>query len=88
MDQPLDAIRAAHGFGRRATLFELVDVGTAMALFGVQLVLNTAWSLIFFGLQRPGLAAAEIVQLGSAIAATLVAFARVNRTAAAQRRDW
>jgi translocator protein len=53
----------------------------ALTLFGAQLVLNAAWSWLFFGLQRPGLAAAEIVVLLAAIVATCVAFWRV-RTAA------
>jgi tryptophan-rich sensory protein len=53
-----------------------------MTLFGLQLVLNTAWSLIFFGLRAPGLAALEIVLLWLAIAATAWSFARVSRAAA------
>lgn len=45
-----------------------------LALFLVQLALNALWSVLFFGLQRPDLAAAEIVLLWLAILATLVAF--------------
>ncbi|NIL96830.1 MAG: tryptophan-rich sensory protein [Planctomycetales bacterium] len=45
-----------------------------LALFGVQLGLNSLWSVLFFGLQRPGLAAIEIVILWAAILATTVAF--------------
>lgn len=56
-------------------------IKTALALFGLQLALNVAWSLIFFGLQRPGVALFEIVLLWLAIAATLGAFTRVSRTA-------
>jgi benzodiazapine receptor len=54
----------------------------ALGLFGVQLVLNAAWSGLFFGLRRPDLAAIEIVVLWVAILATILAFARVSRTAA------
>jgi tryptophan-rich sensory protein/uncharacterized protein YbjT (DUF2867 family) len=46
----------------------------ALALFGVQLVLNVGWSAIFFGLRSPGLALVEIVVLVVAVAATAVAF--------------
>jgi tryptophan-rich sensory protein len=52
-----------------------------LALFGVQLVLNAAWSGLFFGLQMPGLALAELLVLLAAIAATTLAFWRVDRWA-------
>jgi tryptophan-rich sensory protein len=44
--------------------------------FGVQLVLNAAWSGLFFGLQSPGAALIEIVLLWGAILATTIAFWR------------
>jgi tryptophan-rich sensory protein len=50
----------------------------ALALFGLQLVLNAAWSPIFFGLRSFGGAFADIVALWLAIVATLVAFLRVS----------
>jgi translocator protein len=53
-----------------------------LALFLTQLVLNTAWTPLFFGLHRPGIAFVEIVLLWLAIAATLVAFRPVSRVAA------
>ena len=52
-----------------------------LGLFFAQLVLNVAWSGIFFGLRMPGLAFFEIVMLAAAIAATSVAFWRVSRLA-------
>lgn len=52
-----------------------------LALFGIQLLLNVAWSGVFFGLQRPGLAFLEIVVLWCAICATMMAFWRTNRVA-------
>lgn len=58
------------------------DVKGALKLFGLQLVLNTTWSLIFFGLQNPGLAFLEIIVLWLAIAATIRAFYSVSRPAA------
>lgn len=54
----------------------------ALMLYGVQLALNLAWSLIFFGLRRPDLAMIEIAVLLAAIVATTAAFARVDRPAA------
>ena len=53
----------------------------ALTLFFVQLVLNAAWSGLFFGLESPGLAMAEIVLLWMFILATLLAFWRVSRPA-------
>ncbi len=53
----------------------------ALTLFVVQLILNGMWSWIFFGMQRPGLAFAEILVLWSMILATLLALWRVNSTA-------
>jgi len=54
----------------------------ALGIFSLQLVLNGAWSFIFFGLHRPGWAALEIVLLWSAIVVTLFVFVRINRVAA------
>jgi tryptophan-rich sensory protein len=48
----------------------------ALRLWGVQLLLNAAWTPIFFGLRRPGVALAEIVAMWVAIAATTVVFLR------------
>ena len=47
---------------------------TAWFLFGAQLLLNAAWSGIFFALHSPGGALVEIVLLWMAIAATTLAF--------------
>jgi translocator protein len=53
----------------------------ALRLFGVQLALNGAWTPIFFGLRRPGVALVEIVATWCAIVATTVAFMRQRRLA-------
>lgn len=57
-------------------------VRLALYVFGVQLVLNTAWSFIFFGFRSPGGAFLEIICLWFAIIATMCAFSRVSRLAA------
>jgi len=63
------------GFGRR-------EAKIALGIFLFQLVLNTLWSSIFFGLQNIGGAFIEIVFLWLAIIATIVAFAKISRPAA------
>ncbi len=57
------------------------DVRLALALFMVQLILNGLWSLVFFGLRRPGAALVEIIVLLAAIAMTAVRFAELSRLA-------
>lgn len=54
----------------------------ALALFGIQLVLNLAWSYLFFGRHWIGAALAEIAVLLAFIVATAFAFARHDRLAA------
>lgn len=58
------------------------EVKIALLLFGIQLSLNTLWSIIFFGLRSPGGAFIEIMFLWLAILATIIAFARISRPAA------
>lgn len=53
----------------------------ALRLFGLQLALNTVWSLIFFGLRRLDLALVELGALWGAILATTVAFFRIRPAA-------
>lgn len=52
-----------------------------LTLFGSQLVLNVAWSWIFFGAHQPGWAFLEIIVLWLAILATTAAFFRSDKTA-------
>lgn len=42
--------------------------------FGAQLILNTAWSIVFFGLHLPWLAAVIIIALIGAIIITMIKF--------------
>ncbi len=62
----------AGGFGDRP----------AWQLYGAQLVLNAAWSPVFFGVEAFGLAVLVIVALAAAIAGTIEAFSRIDRLAA------
>jgi len=57
-------------------------VRTALAVFLVQLLLNAAWSPVFFGLRSPLAGAVVIVLLWLAIAATIFLFWKVSRSAA------
>ncbi len=61
---------------------ERQDVKIALSIFAGQLVLNTLWSIIFFGLHSPGGALIEIVFLWLAILATIIAFAKISKPAA------
>jgi benzodiazapine receptor len=53
----------------------------AIVLWGAQLVLNAAWSWLFFGLERPDLALFDIVALLGLLVFTTAAFLHVDRTA-------
>jgi tryptophan-rich sensory protein len=58
------------------------DVKIALGIFMGQLVLNTLWSIIFFGFKSPGVAFVEIIFLWLAILATIIAFAKISKPAA------
>ena len=53
----------------------------ALTLFVAQLALNAAWSVLFFGMRRPGWAFAEILVLLAAILVTLGLFWGIRRAA-------
>ena len=59
------------------------EARAALAAFVVQLILNTAWSWIFFAWRRPGLGFLEVLGLWIAIAITIRRMDRVSRPAAA-----
>ena len=58
-----------------------VDV-PALSSYGVQLWLNLAWTFLFFGLRRPGLALLDVCALWVAVVVTIHDFARRHRFAA------
>ncbi|MBU1120469.1 tryptophan-rich sensory protein [Candidatus Micrarchaeota archaeon] len=53
-------------------------VRIALSVFGIQLILNIVWSLLFFGLQNPFLAFIEIILLWISILATIILFYRIS----------
>jgi len=54
----------------------------AMVAYGVQLVLNAAWSALFFGMRRMRLALAELALLWLSIVAMIATFAEIDGVAA------
>lgn len=61
--------------------FQKKNVKIALGIFGLQLVLNTLWSILFFGMQNPGAALIEIALLWFAILASLIAFYKISKPA-------
>ena len=61
---------------------ELIGARIALRFYLVQLALNTLWSVLFFGVQNPGLAFAEIIVLLLMIIYTSYLFWKVNKSAA------
>ena len=59
-----------------------IKAKSAIIIFFVQLIVNVLWSILFFGLQNPGAAFAEIIILWFEIVITIYAFAKVSQTAA------
>jgi translocator protein len=58
-----------------------VSKRAALIAFGTQLLLNSAWSAIFFGLHNPGWALVEICFLWFAILWTIMLFRPHSKTA-------
>ncbi len=58
------------------------EVQIALLVFGLQLALNTLWSIIFFGAENPQFAFFEIIALWIAIFATIAVFWRISKLAA------
>lgn len=57
-----------------ARVAPLEGSGTAMALWGLQIALNTLWTPVFFGLRRFGGAIIVVVGIWIAVAATMLMF--------------
>ncbi len=57
------------------------DVKIALAVFGAQLVMNTLWSIVFFGLHSPAWAFVVIIALWVTIVWTMIAFYKISHPA-------
>jgi len=57
--------------------------GFALAVYALQLVVNAAWTPLFFGLRRPDLGFFDIVVLWLSIVATIALFLPIDAVAAA-----
>lgn len=60
----------------------LIEQAEPLILYGIQLALNAAWSIVFFGQRRPGMAMAVLFILWWAILATIKEFLPVDPLAA------
>ena len=61
---------------------EKKEVRSALAIFGLQLILNVLWSVLFFGIQLPLFAFIDIIMLWASILATIIYFYRISAAAA------
>ena len=59
-----------------------IRVSKALAFYGVQLIFNILWSMLFFGSKNIGLALIEIIVLWVLIFITLKEFYKINKNAA------
>lgn len=57
------------------------NIKIALSIFIGQLILNTLWSIIFFGLNSPGWALVDIVLLWLAIIWTILVFYKISKPA-------
>ncbi len=80
----MDITPAAIAAAKNKALNAGVDNGVkiALSLFAVQLILNAAWSIIFFGLHSPAWGLVDIIAMWIVIVATIIAFAKISRPAA------
>ena len=61
---------------------EGADIKKALSIFGIQLVLNTLWSILFFGLHSPLYGLACIIALWAAIVVSILLFYKISHAAA------
>lgn len=57
------------------------DVRKAITVFGLQLILNAVWSIIFFGLHSPLWALVDITLMWLAIVWTMILFYKISKPA-------
>ncbi len=61
---------------------ERKEIRVALSVFGIQLVLNALWSIIFFGLHNLAWSLVDIIALWLAIIWNIITFYKESRTAA------
>ncbi len=61
---------------------EIRQKTVALMIFEIQLILNMAWSFLFFGLKNPLLAFAEIIILWISILLCIIHFYKIDKKAA------
>lgn len=59
-------------------IWDFMGVGLPLVIWAFQLILNAAWSAIFFGLRSPLLALVEVLALWLSIVAMIITFAMVD----------
>ena len=62
---------------------DVAGAKTALVVYGVHLIFNALWSILFFGLKNPGLAFLDIIILLVLIVVTAVLFGRISPVAGA-----
>src|SRR4030066_1376683 len=60
---------------------DLVARNSALKIYGIHLLFNACWSIIFFGLRNPGLAFFEIIVLWLLILIVTIKFFRICKAA-------
>jgi benzodiazapine receptor len=58
--------------------FNVREVRIALTFFGVQLILNAVWSVLFFGLKSPLAGFIDLVLLWLAIVIVILQFSRIS----------
>lgn len=61
--------------------YQYPKVKQALKIFALQLILNSFWSILFFGLQNPLAALIEILVLWATILTTIILFRRLSKVA-------
>lgn len=67
--------------GNKEDLSTSPEAKRALKIYGVHLVFNTLWSIIFFGMRQLGWAFVELLALWSLVVATITSFYRVKPAA-------
>lgn len=61
--------------------WEKSAVKNALLFFGIQLLLNSLWSVLFFGLKQPSIAFMEIIVLWGILLLCIIKFTKIKKIA-------